>query len=655
MIPRIISTLILFLISFQITAQNSYIQELHNDYAEAKTDSAKASALGKLAAYHTDSRPDSATYYAQRGIELAQKAGNKVLEVQHIHQLGLIAETHGSFDVAKKYLKQAREIALEINYYRGIAASQSLLGVIEAKQGNLNSATELFFDALRIFKKIEDNEGIADINLKLGVVNELNENYEKAIQYYLEAQNLNKKYSRSPIGIGIYNNLGVTYAKMGNYEKALEYFKEGLAISDSLNFHMIHMSLLTNIGNTYKELGKKSESILYHRLVLEKSIKYQLPSEEARALINLASHYFDTDYNRSHSYLDSALRIAEASQQLLIVEDVYKSYVDLYTYHGLYKQALEALVTCHAISDSIYSLQKERQIAALEAEYELEESKSRIQALMLKNQKTTFQRNLGIAIGLAITVILFILWMSYRKTQMLNKQLEASNLIKDKLFSIIGHDLRGPVGGMVQIIHSLASGAISQEEQKDVIQQLKLQGEATYDVLNNLLNWGTTQLKEIVVNKVIFPPHTTVKQALNVYSDRIKEKRLDVQMDVAENLLVHASREHFDFIIRNLLSNAIKFSYEEGLIIVHAHANPVNDTIIFSVQDNGVGMSEAQVNQFMNEANIDSSYGTKGEKGTGIGLMLCKEFVEANGGKLWVESNIGKGTAFYFSFDSIEK
>ena len=149
------------------------------------------------------------------------------------------------------------------------------------------------------------------------------------------------------------------------------------------------------------------------------------------------------------------------------------------------------------------------------------------------------------------------------------------------------------------------------------------------------------------VNAVDFELKTIVQKNIDVLGNQAKDKGITIQDNTPKNLTAHADPDHFDFVIRNLLSNAIKFTYPSGNISIGARAE-ANGYVTCWVQDDGIGISEEKQQEFLN-ANLQVSYGTSGEKGTGFGLLLSKEFVKANGGKMWLTSVEGQGSIFYFS------
>jgi signal transduction histidine kinase len=247
-----------------------------------------------------------------------------------------------------------------------------------------------------------------------------------------------------------------------------------------------------------------------------------------------------------------------------------------------------------------------------------------------------------------------LLWFYYRKMNVLNRKLNESNKIKDKLFSIIGHDLKAPVGGLVQTLELLEGDDLTAEERKYVIGQLRKQTQLSLDTLNALLNWGEAQLKGVSVNEQHFETKGIISKNVELLSKQAAEKNISITDNTTESVTVLADVNHFDVVVRNLLSNAVKFTNEHGTVEINAMETGKDGMIVFSVKDNGQGISAEQQQQFLS-SNINVSFGTKGEKGTGLGLLLTKEFILANGGKIWLESKVGEGTTFYFSLKKIQQ
>jgi two-component system sensor histidine kinase/response regulator len=236
--------------------------------------------------------------------------------------------------------------------------------------------------------------------------------------------------------------------------------------------------------------------------------------------------------------------------------------------------------------------------------------------------------------------------LALRRTQ---EELQEANVMKDKFFSIIAHDLRNPFTsllGMSEFIEECIDHS-SKEEIKRFIKTLRTSAKIIYALLENLLTWSGLQRSIIEHSpKTIFLNEIT-DHTVYLFQSGAEQKQITLRNRIQENTTVYADHKMVETIIRNLISNALKFTDTGGTIDVSAV--PHNDFVEIAISDTGIGMSEEVISTLFR---IDVKYsktGTAGEKGTGLGLILCKELIEKNGGTIWVESEVGKGTTFRFT------
>jgi signal transduction histidine kinase len=223
------------------------------------------------------------------------------------------------------------------------------------------------------------------------------------------------------------------------------------------------------------------------------------------------------------------------------------------------------------------------------------------------------------------------------------------NAAKDKFLSIIAHDLRGPVGTIHAFLDLLTEENMefSEQEKQQYLLMLKNTAKTTFDLLDNLLTWSRTQSGNIVYSPQMFDIGALIKESVDFFSTIAKDKKILISSEVPDNLKGYFDYNMINSVLRNLLSNAIKFTEEEGRITVSAENQ--ENSILVSVRDTGIGISRKTLeNMFLNENKQASTYGTRGEKGSGIGLDICKEFIEKHGGILQIESKEGKGSIFSF-------
>ncbi len=236
-----------------------------------------------------------------------------------------------------------------------------------------------------------------------------------------------------------------------------------------------------------------------------------------------------------------------------------------------------------------------------------------------------------------------------------NRELKRINATKDKLFSIIGHDLKNPfniiLGYTDLLIDSI--GDWDQNQMQETLLLLKETSENTYNLLDNLLNWGRTQSEELIFSPKKISTKTIIKEVISDVTVMAKKKELKIVYDTHAEYILAADHNMLRLICRNLLVNAVKFSNPGGSIYLDIKEYDQN-MILFSIKDEGVGIPPDKLETLFDSERIVSSRGTSGEKGTGLGLILCKEFVTRHKGKIWAESNTEKGSTFYFTIPQIK-
>lgn len=232
----------------------------------------------------------------------------------------------------------------------------------------------------------------------------------------------------------------------------------------------------------------------------------------------------------------------------------------------------------------------------------------------------------------------------------LNLELTASNELKNELLSIIGHDLRNPISGSLQLLNLtlMDFNSNTAEELHMYLLQMKLELSNANNLLEDLLAWAKIQFKSINMNPVdITDVASQIQKAILTVQPLAEKKKIEVSLEIEEKLNLYADAGMLDAIIRNLLTNAIKFTKDGGE--VNIKASNADKGVIFSVSDNGIGMSKEQIDKLFNRNQNYTTYGTSGEKGTGLGFNLCYDFALKHGGDLWVESTPGAGSTFHFS------
>ncbi len=227
--------------------------------------------------------------------------------------------------------------------------------------------------------------------------------------------------------------------------------------------------------------------------------------------------------------------------------------------------------------------------------------------------------------------------------------------IKAKMYSIIAHDLRGPLGSFRSMLDMITDeqNTVETEQLLEFMDLLKNSANETFDLLENLLYWAKSQNKEISRMPEKFAVSEVVSQNISLLANTANSKHIMLASVIDDDIVIFADKNMITTIFRNLISNAIKFTPENGNIVVNAVKSV--DMIEFAVVDSGIGMSAENMKKLFTDKEHFTTYGTQNEKGSGLGLKLCKEFVEANGGKIWAESMLGQGSQFKFTIPLKDK
>ena len=239
--------------------------------------------------------------------------------------------------------------------------------------------------------------------------------------------------------------------------------------------------------------------------------------------------------------------------------------------------------------------------------------------------------------------------LSIMDLQKSEEHLKRLNATKDKLFSIIGHDLREPIGTLKPLLDFLlkSSDLSDTENVKKVLRMIQKSSTSAYNLMENILAWARSQLDEISYSPEEIKLSGLIKTTVDLFKESLQSKNISISIQIPNDTLLYADRNMLMTVFRNLISNAIKFTSEGKSIEIISIEMDNHHQI--EIKDQGIGMDADRISKLFDKTEYTSTYGTNGEKGNGIGLLLCKDFIERNGGTLNVESEIDKGSAFIFS------
>jgi len=240
---------------------------------------------------------------------------------------------------------------------------------------------------------------------------------------------------------------------------------------------------------------------------------------------------------------------------------------------------------------------------------------------------------------------------TYQQLNQVNASLKESNATKDKFLSIMAHDLRSPFTALMGLSEVLMenSDQYSREEMNTFIRLINEAAVKTYGLLDDLLVWSRSQMGKMPFNPGSMKLDQLCHEVIEVLNQTAATKRITFDVKVAEDTVVFADEAMIKTVLRNLVSNAIKFSWSDSVITIFSEQGPSDAMLTVGVADKGVGMTEEAMTKLWKLSEQASTKGTNNEEGTGLGLLICKEFVEKQGGRIWVDSIQGEGSTFCFT------
>jgi signal transduction histidine kinase len=533
--------------------------------------------------------------------------------------------------------------------------------------GRTDEALTYFMESAEVYKKKNKKLAQAMSYFEMAMIHHKAKNLEEAKTYYEKTLELGEDSLDIRTRINCFNGFALIYSDQNELDKALTGFHRAYRFAESHNDRIWMGILAGNIGSIHKYQAAYDSSLHYylHNLsFVRNTLEFE---NEIETYANIGNVYIlKSDYQNAKLYLDSACfiihdRHIKFTDLFNPMDHISKNYAELYRATGDHKKALAYFEKFHEVSEEKQKKVNGRSLKYLQSEYVFKQQAKEVEMLKKINEANILvikqQRYIGIAF--AITILLLGAWAynAYKTGQQrktLNRELHTSNselarlnAVKDKLFSVISHDLRSPIATLKSILTFVKNGHISEEETQDLYSRLNHQLQACGNVLENLLQWAKAELNNSKsgAEKVILAD--VANEVALQLKDDIQEKNIKFQNNLSFQHIAMADKMQVEIILRNLLANAVKFTSAGGQVKV---AGKVNDgRIEIYVEDNGLGMHEDEIKNLFQPESSFTTRGTNQETGSGIGLLITKEMISKNGGNIWVSSRKDEGTVFTFT------
>jgi signal transduction histidine kinase/Tfp pilus assembly protein PilF len=570
---------------------------------------------------------------------------------------------------ALKYAEEAKDLALLLNYKRGQCSALENIGWIYYRRGEFSEAFELSAEALKLAESLKDRHTAAKCLNTIAAVRIEQKQYAEGIANFRKAFRISQEIDDIQAMARSINNIAFCFLQSEKIDSAAIYGKQALSLSREANTKYLTGFALRTLGDVDMAEGKYQEALLKFDEVIRIAASLENVFLQVSTNHRIGKIFYILGRNaQALNTLSDNLIIArkygfksELERSLKLMSEIYASTGEMHRAYDFQGQYL-------AVHDSLQQKRNNEASAMMQARFDSEMKEARIELLtkeaQLKQEEINSQRLwMYFSIGcLSLMVVLaFVLLYSNRIKKRTNdelagknreiaqqtSQLKSINATKDKLFSIISHDLRSPLASLRGLVTVMGLGGLSREEFIESSRKLRKNLDAVQGDLDNLLVWAQSQLNGLQSNPVAMRMRPVIEEKIDLFSEIAFQKDITILNEVNESLLIIADRNHMGLVVRNLLANAIKFNRPGGLIRITERR--VGEHFEISVTDTGIGMTATDLGRLFNAATHFTNPGTHQEKGAGIGLLLTKEFIEKDGGTIWATSEPGKGSTFTFT------
>lgn len=595
-----------------------------------KYDHLKAEALNYLGVAHRNKGDYSnAMDYYFEALSKAELHKNDTQIAYSYNNLGGIFTLKGDYIDAIDYLKRAHVAFGSINNLDGLGYACVNLGNLYRHSGDYDEALN-YFDKAISYKKNDSIGAAITINLKAITYFQKKE-YDKAQELYILLEDLYVRNNDLKGLSTIKNYLGVLEVIKGNYKKSLRYFNESI-------------KLYSKIQSSYGiALSKVDMSLAYMGL---------------------------GDYKTAIKSLKEGSKTAKEMGDLQLLLKSYQNFSDVYYTMGQYKTAYDYRLKYQESNASHLSTITKERLSAFRINKELGKKKSKteiyrarileLEEIVVENDK---QKDIMIYIVIAMFVIILVIFISFiilrkksRHSVHANKNLESKNIqlkesndTRERFLSIIGHDLKNPFNSVLGLTSLLIEEweTLPEDERLLILNEVHASSNSIYELMDNLLLWAKKQADTIQISPERFDLNENIIDVYEIFRNQATYKKIKISLNIGANNFVSADPNMINTVLRNLLSNAVKFTRKGGEITINMKR--LSNEVEFSITDSGKGIPPEDLKKILDDRSGFSTKGTNEESGTGLGLLVVRDFVQKNNGVFWIESKVGTGSRFCFT------
>ncbi len=659
---------------------NTRIFDLLTKLKLARHDTARMDIYLQLAEVHIEegNDPEKAINNANLALILAQNYKDKRREFLALERLARVyAELKYDLKAAMDYLNEAKAIDTSFTTIADRAALYGDEGKIFMALNDYEKAQQAFLRQLTIYEKLGNKRGIADVNYELGQLFFEQKDYRQALAYFNRALALYDELDDIRGRMYALNAIGQTWGRLGDYTRSLQSCTEALYLAQAANDRVHLAEIHVNIGYAYEHMNNPTEALRYYTgalLLGEELNNLRIIARAAREMGNIYSQLCNEQ--EALRYYTQALEAAQKAGSKALLKDIYESLFEFHDENGRNEEAYQWLKKLVAIKDELYDEERTRQLIHNQIRYQTEKKEEEVKLLRARELQNRIiiqnQRLQNYALIILILLVLagiVILYNAFKRKKAYNellekevqkrtaelqryneelaasnRQLEQSNMELERFAYIASHDLKSPLRNIISFLN-LIERKVRQNPDPQLLEYLKFATDSArqmHQLILDVLEFSRVNQDEVEMTEVDL--NDTLVLALRNLKEEMSQKHAVVEASLLP--VVYANSVYMLQLLQNFVSNGIKYN-ESRIPLVQISTEDKGDHYLFRVRDNGIGIDPEfhdQVFEMFKRLHTREEY-----QGTGIGLAMCKKIILKLGGKIWLESEPGKGTTFYFT------
>jgi signal transduction histidine kinase/CheY-like chemotaxis protein len=673
-------------------ANQQEVTSLRQKLETVSNDNERISILLDLSEKLETDSAQKALQFAIQAKELAEKTDNQAYLSNALVKIGNAYLSLNEFRDSKINYDKALELLQQLNskepnrddFNLQLAETYYGLGLACYYLGNFEQSVILYQDALRKYMAFNDRQKVANIYQNMGLVHYDLKSFDTSLEYYFKSLELNEKLNNKTNIAGLTQNIGLFYYTKKDFQKASAYINKSLNNYKELEDNEGIASSFSNLGLICQQQKEYTKALEYFKEAYNNFTAIHYLPGIVLTMYNIGTAYSDlSDFNNALIHYQQSLNLADSMEYTDMILTNYEAIATLYSDFKDYEKALEFQTTYYHLKDSVYSEESRNKIAELEASFDVELKVQELarKNIELKQQATTKYLLIG---GMAATLMFLIfLFIAYSRKSRAEKQLKQnkkklellieqktqelktsiterryaleSDRLKSAFLANMSHELRTPMNAIIAFSTFLKDPELSNEKRDEYTNYVTTAGDTLLHLVDDIIDSAKIESKQLTINHIRCNITDLLFELREIFNEiRNKKQRSHIEMRLSEtsrqnDVYIVTDPFRLKQVLSNLLENALKFTTEGfvefGYVIEEK-------SVTFFVKDTGIGIPKDKF-EYIFQRFSQIEYTVKDTfRGTGLGLSITKNLVELLGGNIWVESEIGTGSTFYFTVPS---